>query len=241
MLNQSDFLTSVKMDLGIYGLSLPFEDVNQIIMETIRLKTIPTFSQFIPDKLRVDLDINAMTVIKANYEESIYELPDVFGDRRIIGVLNIRPRNKLLGSTFLSPMQIDSVDIYNSFMMSQANADLYSAVAPPFTFKFEQPNVLYLYNMNTIATEITVDIMLEHMPNLSTIKNTTWESFNELALIDIKKMLFNSMKHYREMQSAYGNINLRIDDWENADNERKELIEKWRGIYHLDLPSFMIV
>lgn len=242
MLNQSDFLTSIKIDLGIYGLTLPFPNPDDVIMETIRLKTIPTFSVFVPHRVRLDLDVSRMNKLKSNYEESIYELPlDLFDERRILSVLNVRPRNKLLGSTYFSPTYVDSVNLYESAMSSQVGADLFSGIVPPFMFKFEDPNLLYLYNTNTMANELTIDFAVEHMPNMVTIKNTTWHTFMELAILDIKKVLYGALKHHRELQSAYGTVTLKIDDWENADNERKELIEHWKDVYHLDLPAFIII
>ncbi|MMZ42310.1 hypothetical protein D1872_38310 [compost metagenome] len=241
MLNQSEFLTSIKMDLGLYGLTLPFEDVNDTIMQTIRLKTIPTFSIFIPEKMRLDMDLATMKKIKNNYEESIYQLPDVFGDRKIISIINVEQRNNLLGSTFEGPLYNGGIDLYHAALMGQANMNLFSTIAPPFTFRFEQPNKLYLYNTNTMTNNVTIDFALEHMPNLSTIKNTTWESFMELAVIDVKKFMYNTLKHYKDIQSAFGTITLKIDDWENADSERKELIERWKDVYHLDLPAYVIV
>ena len=47
------------------------------------------------------------------------------------------------------------------------------------------------------------------------------------------------MKHYTELQSAYGTINLRIDDWSNAESERTELLNTWEDTYHLDGPQMI--
>ena len=42
------------------------------------------------------------------------------------------------------------------------------------------------------------------------------------------------MKHYNELQTAHGTVNLKIDDWANAESERESLLEKWDDTYHLD-------
>lgn len=241
MMNVSQLLTSLKMDLGIYGIALPFEDEDKVIFETLKLKTIKTFSQFSPYILRTNLNLEEMVCLQSNYQESVYELPNVFGDRRLLGLRKITPRNKLLGNGYVNPMFDDTFDAYMSLMTAQSNANLYSIATPSFTFRFQHPNLLYLFNTSSMANEIVVEFMLEHTENLATIPNTSWESFYELALIDMKKFMFNTVKHYRELQTAYGNINLKIDDWENADSDRKELIEKWRDVYHLDMEQFVIV
>jgi len=241
MMNISELLTSIKMDLGIYGLSLPFENENKVLYDTIKLRTIKTFSQFQPHIMRIPLNLDELNCLSSNYQESVYEIPDVFGNRRIMYIRRVEPRNKMLGNGYVSPIFDDSMDVYNSVMMAQAGANLLSSVTPPFTFKFQGPNLLYLYNMSTMATEIFVEFALEHAENLVTIPNTAWESFYELALLDIKRFLYGAMRHYNEIQTAYGTVSLKIDEWANAEQERKDLLEKWRDVYHLDADQFVIV
>jgi hypothetical protein len=241
MMNVSELLTSIKMDLGIYGLALPFPDENKALYDTIKLRTLKTFSQFFPYIMRVDFNLNQLKVIKSDYAESIYEIPDIFGDKRIVYVRKVDLKNKLIGNGYMNPVFDDSIDIYNSVMMAQARANLLSTITPPFTFKFVQPNLLYLYNMSTFGAEITVEFGLEHSENLMTIPNSAWESFYELALLDIKRFLYNALKHYNELQTAYGTISLKIDDWANAESERKDLIERWRDVYHLDGENFYVI
>ena len=126
-------------------------------------------------------------------------------------------------------------------MMTQANANLASVAAPPITFKFEPPNVLYLYNVATAYGKMDLELALMHSDNLSTITQTSWESFYELALLDIKRFLFGMMKHYTDLQTAYGSFNLKIDDWSNAESERKEWIDRAREGYHLEVEPLFII
>jgi hypothetical protein len=241
MMNLSELFTSLKMDLGIYGISLPFEDENKVLHQTLKLKTIKTFSQFYPQILRLDMDLDDLVCLKSHYNESIYQLPDVFGDRQVMYVRKIEQKNKLLGNGYVNPVLDDSLDMYNSLMLGQAAANLTSAATPPFTFKFLAPNLLYLYNMSTMAGQLTIEFGLEHFDNLMSVPATSWESFYELALLDIKHFLYGVLKHYDEIETAHGRINLKIDDWANAQSERKDLIEKWRDVYHLDTEQFFII
>jgi hypothetical protein len=241
MKNISEFLTSVKMDLGIYGITLPFPDENKTLMDVVKLKTLKTFNQFYPHIIRLDLKLDDFKLIKNNYTECIYEIPDIFGGREILYVRKVEQRNKLLGSGYLNPLFDESLDMYNSLMMAQAGANLMSTAVPSFTFKFLQPNLLYLYNMSTMASEVTIEFAVEHFENLASIPNTAWHSFEELALLDIKQFLYGVLKRYDSLQTAHGTINLHIDDWSGAEAERKDLIEKWRDVYHLETEQFFII
>lgn len=241
MMNLSQLITSIKMDLGIYGLALPFENENQVLHEVLKLKTIKTFSIFAPYILKINMPLKDMEAIQSNFQESIYRLPDVFGDRQIVTIKSIKPWNKLMGQGYVSTQFGGGVDLYNDLMLGQANANIYSTAMPPFTFSYEQPNIIHVYNLDSMCNEIIIEIGLEHADNFATIPNTAWESFHELAVIDIKKFLYSSMKHYTEIQTAYGNISLKIDDWANADQERKDIIEKWRDLFHLDQDVFVVI
>ena len=241
-MNSSQLLTSIKMDLGIYGLRLPFDDPDKAMMDVIKLKTIKTFSTFLPQVKTVSVDLaKELECIKEEYTESIYIIPDLFAGREIMYIRNITMKSKLLGNGFISPVFDGSIDTYNMLMMTQANANLASIAAPAITFKFEAPNKLYLYNVATAYGVIDIDFAVEHAENLSTIPITAWETFYELALLDIKRFLYNAMKHYSELQTAYGTVNLRIDDWSNAESERKDMIEKMRDTYHLEVEQFFII
>jgi len=242
MMNLSQLLTAIKMDLGIYGLRLPFDNPDEALMDVIKLKTLNTFSTFLPQVKELSIDLTKdMECIKEEYTESIYILPNFFADREILYIRKITPKSKLLGNGFISPTFDGSIETYNMLMMTQANANLASVSAPAITFKFEPPNKLYLYNMATSYGILDIEFALEHALNLSTITKTSWETFYELALLDVKRFLYNSMKHYTEIQTAYGNINLKIDEWSNAESDRKEIIEKMRDLYHLEVEQYFII
>ena len=186
-------------------------------------------------------DLKTLVCLESLYTKSKYELPDIFGDRRILYIQNVSPRSKLLGNGYLSPSYDDNVDSYEGLMMTQANANLVSMAAPAITFKFESPNIMYLYNFATSYGEVTISFAVEHAPNLSSISATTWQTFYELATFDIQAFLYNTLKHYSEIQTAYGTINLKIDDWSSAASERKDMLEKMKDLFHLDNLAFYVI
>lgn len=241
-MNPSQLLTSLKMDLGIYGLRLPFDDPDKAIMDVINLKTIKSFSVFSPRLETINIDVGRdVEKIKEEYTESVFTIPNKYPDREILYVRRILPQSKLMGNGFISPVFDGSIETYLQLGMTQAQADLASLAAPPITFKFDPPNILHVYNLATYYGRLEVELAFEHAQNLSTIPQTSWESFYELALLDVKRFLYNSMKHYTEIQSAFGTIVLKIDDWQSAESDRKDLIERMKDVYHLDVDRIAII
>ena len=60
MLSMSRVITSIKMDLGVYGLSLPFDNPDEALRNVIKIKTLPTFSQFSPQYMTFTIDTNEL-------------------------------------------------------------------------------------------------------------------------------------------------------------------------------------
>ena len=84
MINTSKVITSIKMDLGVYGMNLPFDDSDEVLMNIIKIKTLPTFSQFSPYYVSFIVDSNDVKKSDdGTYNSKIFTLPDIFGDRDI--------------------------------------------------------------------------------------------------------------------------------------------------------------
>jgi hypothetical protein len=240
-INFSNLLTQIKVDLGIYGLALPFDNPDQEMTELIKSRTLVSFSNFFPDVQHVSLDLKDLQLIKGLYQESIYVIPAIFGKRELLGIRKVYPRSLLISSGYYAPYIDSSPDLYEAMMMTQANSDLMSSIAPPFTFKFQAPNLMFLYNISTLYGVVDIDFHITHSENLSTIKTTSYDAFYDLAILDVKNFLYGALKHFKNIQTAYGTITLEIDDWANAATDRKDMIEKWRDVYHMDQEQFYVI
>ena len=79
------------------------------------------------------------------------------------------------------------------------------------------------------------DLGFQHDVSLASIPETCRTSFMELAMLDVKENLYPIFKNYNNLSTVYGNIDLKIENWENAESERKDLISRWDDVYHLDM------
>lgn len=235
MINSSKVISSIKMDLGLYGLSLPFGNIDDIIMDVIREKTLPVFNEFYPNVVTVPLNLQHEECIKRSYDESIFIIPDIFGEREIINVRDVR---YTLGGSYLSSAGFSDVQ---NIMLGQVSANILSGIEPPKTFNFTHPNRLHLYNIDSTYGTIEVELGIEHAENLSTIPKSAYTFFLKVATLDVKIFLYNQLKHYNEIQTAHGTINLRIDDWADAKSERQDVMNQWEERFHFDTPQIFII
>lgn len=241
-MNLSTFITRIKMKLGIYTIALPI-DVDEFITTVINDISIPVFSVYCPlyEKITFDMS-NLQSVAKGpNYETFL--LPD-FKTRKLKFVEDVD-----YATTGTSSSGYGALGAYNdmfmngnaieSLILSSATQNIMSQTMPKLSFKYKHPReltVFYAYFSNYI----TVNLAFEHDRNLMSIPPTAEESFFKLVILDVQENLYSTVKHYNEIESAYGRVSLKIDDWERAEENRKALIDDWDGVYHMDLPTQIV-
>lgn len=235
--DKSHLLKRLKMALGIYSIKLPVDD-EQLYQDVIVDTTIPTFSIYIPYEYTLVADLNELRVSDryaaddSSLISNIYEIPKLFDRQKCIGVNNIRPYIEYNGMMMTS--SYETIDSYQCLATGQTLANLSSAMIPPQTFKFLPPNRFQIFNQVLYNNKVYLDLAFTHSPELYTIEETARESFFKLALLDTKAYLYAQMKYYTTIQTAFGQMDLKVDSWEGAENERHDLLNDWDERYHLD-------
>lgn len=236
-MNISSVITRIKLSLGLMAISTPFENLDETLLEIINTITLPVFSLYNPCKDTLVIQTKDMERIYKTEQYETYLLPD-FKNRNLLYVFDVRYDDSCLSGLghYGGGMPLISGGIIQQAMLANAGASLMSQMMPKLTFKYEHPRKLIIYNMY-INSRLVIDLGFEHDKSLASIPETARESFMQLALLDVKSNLYPTLKMYNEINTAIGNINLRIDDWANAESAREELINKWDDTYHLDMPG----
>ena len=240
-MNPSKLLKRIKRELGITAFTLPFENPDQEFMEIIQDTTLSTFSECYPYVQDVIMDIDNAETLYNTYQESLFIIPEMLlQGREILYIMDIEPyNNKFQGSYFPASSIINnSPGIYEDMMMGQVGADLISSITPVFTWEFVRPNKIKTYNLSSFSTLMKIKIGFKHYNNLSTIGTGQEESFFQLAKLDIKTFLYNNLKHFDKIDTVYGTIDLHIEDWANAENDRTDMANRMKESSNLaNFPS----
>ena len=238
-MNLSIVAKRIKLDLGIYGISLPIENLDDMIVDIIKDITRPVFSLYCPMLQTMYLDLRKLEKLEKTASYEAYLLPE-FQGRKILDIKDIRYDDRSLtgmgywGGTI--PMLHDGLT--TQLMLSNAAMNLVNLGLPRLTWDFQGPRTVYIYNC-IASNSLIFEFRMEHDPSLMSIPATAEESFFKLALLDVKRSLYGMVKHYNNIETVYGNIELKIDDWADADNQRTELLNQWDDSYHLDLAQTM--
>ena len=247
MINISKLITSIKMDLGLVAMATPFDNLDELIREVIVVRTLPVFDELQPYIVPLQIDTNELDMIERRPESTVYRLPDVFGDAQIMMITHMEPLydndryshdyNTSLFSYGVTPC----IYGYQELMLAQAQANMLSSAAKGPTFQFLPPNMIEIFSGYAMGNTYRLSIAISHAENLSTLPATCYSSFLKLATLDVKNYLYNTLIHYDNLSTAYGQLSLNIDRWSNADDDRKALIEKWEQTYHLDLSNIYFI
>lgn len=247
MINMSKLISSIKLDMGLMAMATPFDNLDNLIREIIIIRTLPIFNEMYPNNVPLLIDTNELELLERRPESSVYVLPDVFGDAEIMMVTNMEA---VYDETRYSSDYNTSIFAYGmtpcfcgyqELMMAQAQANMLSAASKGPTFKFIPPNMIEIFTGYSMGNNYRLTIALSHAENLSTIPATCYTSFLKLATLDVKVYLYNTLIHYDNLSTAYGQLSLNIDRWSGAEDDRRSLIEKWEQTYHLDLSNIYFI
>lgn len=236
----SDLITRIKLACGIYAIALPFENADEAMADVIRRVTLRTFSQYAPLYETIQFDTHDLEKVDKHANQETYLLPDIFSQREILYVKNVKYDESDISSLgyWGGGIPILHGNMLRQAMLSNAALNLSNKVIPKLTFKYEHPRKITLYNILS-SCKLVFEIAFVHDSNLASISPSQEESFYNLALLDVQNFLYHALKHYGEIKSAYGTINLKIDDWQNAESARKELLADWDNTYHMDVLPFI--
>ena len=239
-MNLSRLITRIKTSLGLYTIALPFENLEEVLTEIIINVTLPVFSIYCPYYEKYRFDLNSLEKLEKNSNYEVYLLPDILSQRKLLFVRDIE-----YDETFISGIgywgggiPLLHGNMMNQAMLSNAGLGLTNKMIPKLTFKYEHPRKVTLYNVFS-SSKLVFDLAFEHDKSLASISPTEEESFFDLCILDVKEAMYNTLKHYNDMQSAYGNISLKLDDWQNASEARKQLLDDWNQVYHMDVLPFI--
>ena len=244
-MNISEVIHDIKLTLGLNTIALPYKDSTENVVSEILKTSIRTFSRFKP-------------LIKEGYEERkylrspsedakrncIYYLPESltstpvqYADAYVASVTNqdgeITTNSFTVGSPFVGFGSYYPQDILNATATGAAINKYAGITASVPTSKWLGYNKIQLFNFpENIYVKFVVKC--DHDLSGETIPESCVESFMELAILDVQRTLYNQLKNMTNVGSAFKEIQLKIDDWSNAESARKELVEKWTNTFHYD-------
>ena len=239
-MNLSKAISSLKMSLGLYGITLPFKDditgkpipTENVIRDVLTTVTIPEYSQFEPWVRIADCNLNQMKLV--DRRNNIYLLPEFLTLTNVMYVRDVRLPSSITRGTYADITPVFGLNgSAQGVITGNAHMMLAGQMRSEPSFEYLGENKIKLYGWP--RTVLTFEVACEHDANGESIPEGCYDSFMELATLDVKIFLYNTLKLYDGIPTAFGEINLKIEEYQGADAERTSLLNEWRDRFHLDM------
>jgi hypothetical protein len=214
-MSATDTLRHIERKLGASFQRLELDQDE--IMDTVISETLPTFSNYFP----------------YHHRHIVVPERDQVVDR--YGVYYLKTDFDVLG---ISKISIDGGNVMGAIPRAQINtnpfdmkisSDMLSAIENPLTFNYEAPDKLEIFPKGLITNVILVEMKVVHPSHLRTIPLNMREQFLKLALYDVQDSLHKIRRHFENMNTTFMNIELFLQDLEEASTKREDLLETWRS------------
>ena len=237
--DKAHLIKNIKMNSGIYGIHLPFDD--EFIHKDIIIDiTAETFATYFPNVYVLPADLNQLRVKNAIDSTTaavsdVYELPNLYPlnqGTNIMSIAKIVPFNAMGFES--ATYAYETVDAFQALALAQGIANLASVIEPPMTFKYLGGRRFRVQNATYYRNKVLIYIEMTYSPELFDLPRAKRPAFSGLAELDFRRTIYNNLKLWNDLRTAVGEHSLRISDWENAEDQRNEYLDYVVETFHLE-------
>lgn len=231
--NMTKVVNNTETMLGLKMLKLPPELSKEKWVEDVIVPiTLITFSRFFPNQTRYRVDCNHPM------KNGWYYI-----DEERVGGLTILGIQDIDWDGFDRDFSGAPYGMYDSLYsgydplsigLSQCAADVGSLFNNGIFVEYQEPNMFRLTSAvgpNSIIGEFFIKVITTHNPNLTTISPTMMQTFEDLARADIAGYLYNNLKYWDGLETAYATMDLKLDKLQEEAGKRDEIIQLLKESY----------
>lgn len=232
--------------MGIYSIKLPFSD-QTLFEDIIQNDSLYTFSDYYPKMFDLPCELNQLRVKNAENSTSadysdVYELPnieDFNNGSQILGIQRISPYNDMRYEA--TTQSYETIESFQALAVAQGIANLSSLMEAPMFFQYLGGRRFRVTNSTYYKNRVVITVKMTYNQELFDIPPGLNMAFAALAELDIRRTIYNNLKYWEELTTAVGSYKLRIEDFQDAENQRNELLDHWDESHHLESGPILIV
>ena len=239
MNKMTNLIKKIERRLGTDIINLPPQLAKERWAEVIEEDTIPTFSRYLPNAIKVvvntkETDEQGYSWVDNNLPESIKILGIRDIDWSAFGTINggsKTPAGFGIYDMFSSQYGLDEIGLL------QARADVTSFYNTAIYPEFKYPNkVRFRTAAGTAAINFQYDtvpltLLIEHSLDLSSIAPTKMELFENLATADVASFLYEKLKYFDNLETVFASVDIKIDALKDRADKREEYINELKDGY----------
>lgn len=243
--DKAHLIKMIKQHAGVYSIKLPLTD-EEIFQDIIVDDTLMTYSSYYPKEYVLPANLNQLRVPNARESTTdavsdIYELPNLYPlteGATIMGIAKIVPFNAMGYES--ATYAYETIDAFQALAISQGIANLSSMIEPPLLYEYTGGRRFRLNNGTYYRSHVIIYVEMSYSPELFDIPSAKRIAFSQLAELDFRRTIYNNLKYWNELRSAAAEFNLRIDDWQDAESLRNDLLDSWNETFHMERTAVVV-
>ena len=241
--SMSEIITLCKQNMGLRDLPKPVTDADlRWRLEQSALKEIsqiyPYMVQYmIGESERLCRPYTGIPTNHTNTYSHVFKIPrHMYQNHTIIGVQDVNVARPQGYNDLYVPQGAvgDPASIITGMAHIQMVAAMSQTLTHSLTWDFRQPDILILYNGWAGGT-YEIELALDHDASLSTLPPAAFSQFVKLCELDLEEYLYAKLRRVQSLDLGIGSIELRIDDWADAGQRKREFIEELGEGAELDM------
>lgn len=228
----------------------------QYLQEILEVKTLPSLNELYPYLLRLQINTSGLETLDDPYYTgfriplaltdglkilSIKSLHSTIGAHASDGIYESNAVASLGKSVSLAAYpnkygRYGSSHLYETVLLANvayADNQLLGQVKEAPIPRFEPPNIIWINKSYASAPSFIVTLCVENDKNLLTIPDDQFEAVRRLFVLDVKSTIYSQYGMLSSIETALGTLDLKIDDWSGAENERADLFDQYKSTSHL--------
>ena len=138
--------------------------------------------------------------------------------------------------------RLSSASLYEGVLaanIAYADLQLLGSVTEAPVPRFQEPNIFWINRAYASYSAFDIEFRLSNDNHLVTLSDDVYEAVKRLFILDLKSTIYDEYSTWSNLDTTLGTIDLKIDDWAGAENERNELFDQFDSLSHLRRHSFM--
>lgn len=250
--NMTKLLNKIENRLGVKLLNLPPQLAKETwAPEVIIPDTLMTWSRFFPNQVEYPCG-RALQAKDGWYiiDEEFIEGVEIIGirdlDWKSFTNDNVYYQQEI-GLGTLDYISLQAGMSFEDIATIQMRKDINSLFNSGIFVEFKAPNMFKLTSatnaeLSRSFMKYKIILLIKHSDSLLTISPTMMETFEELAISDVAGYLYRNLKYYDGGETAYGNIDLKLDELQEQMGKRDNIVENLRNSsVSADNPSIPLI
>lgn len=231
---------------------------NEYMMDVLQTITLPSLNELYPRLKRINIARDKLVRVDSSTKQMVgyvgYRIPmEAVNGLKIHGIKSYNSGGSCDASISCgvghqpynypnSYGRYSSANLYEAVTIAHIaylDTQLLGSISEAPTPKFEPPNIIWINATYGNASVYDITLLTDNDINLISLPDHLFEGVKRLFILDLKTSIYDEYGILSNVDTPLGTIDLKIDDWASAEDQRRELYDSYDALSHIRKTSII--